>query len=73
MNTNGKSKKGSEALGTLDRTVDPSAQSPMVAHRTLGRGVHGSILVRGVVCCGLEHVTFPKLNMYIQYVLYVLS
>ena len=35
-----------------------------VAHQTLGRGVPGSIPVRGVVCCGLEQVTLPKLNVY---------
>ena len=29
-----------------------------------GRGVPGSILVRSVICCGLEQVTFQKLNMY---------
>ena len=41
-----------------------SGLAQLVAHRTLGRGVPGSILVRGVVCCGLEQVTFPQLNMY---------
>ena len=35
----------------------------LVAHRTLGRGVPGSILVRGVVCCGIEQVTFPQLDV----------
>ena len=29
-----------------------------------GRGVPGSIPVRGVVCCGLEQVTFPQFNIY---------
>ena len=29
-----------------------------------GRRVPGSIPVRGVVCCGLEQVTFPQLNVY---------
>ena len=42
-----------------------SGLAQLVAHRTLGRRVPGTILVRGVVCCGLERVTFPQLNMYI--------
>ena len=34
-------------------------------HQTYGRGVADSIIVWGVVCCDLEQVTFPHLNMYI--------
>ena len=41
-----------------------SGLAQSVAHRTLGRRVPGSIPVRGVVCCGLEQVTFPQLNVY---------
>ena len=39
-----------------------SGLAQLIAHRTLGRGVPGSILVRGVVCCGLEQVTLVALS-----------
>ena len=29
-----------------------------------GRGVPGSIPVRGVACCGFEQVKFPQLRVY---------
>ena len=46
-----------------------SGLAQSVAYWTLGRGVPGSILVvvhcQGLgVCCGLEQVTFPQLNVY---------
>ena len=40
-----------------------SGLAQLVVHRTLGREVPGSSLARGVVCCGLEQVTFPQLKM----------
>ena len=41
-----------------------SGLAHLVVHQTLGRGVLGSILSGDVVCCGLEQVTFPQLNVY---------
>ena len=38
-----------------------------VAHQTLGRGVPGLIPILGVICCGLEQVAFPQLNVYSVY------
>ena len=37
----------------------------LVVHQTLGRAVPGLIPVRGVVCCGLEQVTFPQLYVHV--------
>ena len=44
--------------------INPSRLAQSVVHRTLGGGVPGSIPVRSVVCCGLEQVTCPQLNVY---------
>ena len=35
-----------------------------VSSASLGQGVPGPIPVGGVVCCGLEQVTFPQLIVY---------
>ena len=36
----------------------------LAVHQTLGGGVLGSIPVCGVICCVLEQVRFPQLNVY---------
>ena len=36
----------------------------LIVHCTLGQGVPGSIPNQGSVCCGLEQVTVPQLNVY---------
>ena len=51
-----------ERAGAVGSASDFGPKGP--AHWTLGRRVPGSIPVRGVVCCGLEQVTFPQLNVY---------
>ena len=54
-----------ELSNELLHQVKWSGLAQLVAHQTLGRGVHGLILVRGIVSCGHEQVTFPRLSMYI--------
>ena len=54
----------SERTGDLKFTIiGRSGLAQSVAHQTLGRGFPCSIPIRGIICCGLEQVTFPQLSV----------
>ena len=59
-----KIKKVKHSSAHLNWSLPLELVDTVLAHQTLGRGVHGSIPVQGVVCCGLEQVALPQLDVY---------